>query len=575
MDIVLGEWSDTHSAVVNLDILKRTGLLVQASSGGGKSWLLRRLAEQLFGKMPVIIIDPEGEFSTLRERFDLVLVSAGEGADAVAAPSTAGALAHRLLELGCSAVCDLFELLPEQRHEWVANFLGALDNAPKRLWRDVAIITDEAHLFMPEKGEDPSPALGPMTAMATRGRKRGYLVANFTQRLAAIKKSGAAELKNVLVGKTMLDTDKERARKHLGISRRQREEFDNQLRKLQPGFFYGIGPAIGDEAALMMIGAVTTTHPEPGRRTTTPPPPTAAIRHLLPQLADLPKDASAEPVGPKANEEIGRLKAEVQRLTGELAIWERHCKKAEEDLRDHRKALDGVTANEVRRMRAQDSALDAFLKAVATAGKNVAYVAGQAPPRVLTPTIDAPRDTGPGATHTPTKKVLGVDKGRGDKVAANGVVLALGARRLLNVLVARGGVLTTSQLGVLCGMSPKGTTLGTYVSRLLAARLIERIGPKELQATQAGRTFVGEPAPLPTKRDLIAEWKAHKRLIGKAKDILEMVAVEKEIPIADIADRLSLERKGTTLETYVSRLLSVSVVSRGRGTLKIHQELAL
>jgi DNA helicase HerA-like ATPase len=42
--------------------LLTTRLLVQANSGGGKSWLLRRMAEQLFGKVQTIIIDPEGEF---------------------------------------------------------------------------------------------------------------------------------------------------------------------------------------------------------------------------------------------------------------------------------------------------------------------------------------------------------------------------------------------------------------------------------------------------------------------------------------------------------------------------------
>lgn len=43
--ILLGH-SDKRRVVINLDILLRTRLLVQASSGAGKSWLLRRLARQ-------------------------------------------------------------------------------------------------------------------------------------------------------------------------------------------------------------------------------------------------------------------------------------------------------------------------------------------------------------------------------------------------------------------------------------------------------------------------------------------------------------------------------------------------
>lgn len=63
-EIVIGK-SGKKSIAINLPILIRSKLLVQANSGGGKSWLLRRLAEQMFGKVPIILIDPEGEFATL------------------------------------------------------------------------------------------------------------------------------------------------------------------------------------------------------------------------------------------------------------------------------------------------------------------------------------------------------------------------------------------------------------------------------------------------------------------------------------------------------------------------------
>jgi hypothetical protein len=62
---------------LDVDVVLKTRLLIQGGSGSGKSWLIRRLAEQLFGKLPVIIIDPEGEFATLREKFGYVLVGPG------------------------------------------------------------------------------------------------------------------------------------------------------------------------------------------------------------------------------------------------------------------------------------------------------------------------------------------------------------------------------------------------------------------------------------------------------------------------------------------------------------------
>src|SRR3990167_3508983 len=62
-----------------LDVPKliNTRAFITASSGGGKSYLLRRIVELIAGRVQVIIIDPEGEFSTLRERYPLLLVGAG------------------------------------------------------------------------------------------------------------------------------------------------------------------------------------------------------------------------------------------------------------------------------------------------------------------------------------------------------------------------------------------------------------------------------------------------------------------------------------------------------------------
>src|SRR3954467_11038187 len=74
--------------VVDIDALVRGRALIQANSGGGKSWALRQLLEETYGKVQHLVIDPEGEFSTLREQFDYV-VAAKQGADVEATPRTA------------------------------------------------------------------------------------------------------------------------------------------------------------------------------------------------------------------------------------------------------------------------------------------------------------------------------------------------------------------------------------------------------------------------------------------------------------------------------------------------------
>src|SRR5581483_9975917 len=132
--IVIGKHSG-KDVRIDLDTLLRTRLLIQANSGKGKSWLLRRLAEQLFGKVQVVIIDPEGEFATLREKFDYVLV--GKGGETAAHPRIAAMTAQRLLELRACAVIDLYEMKPSERHSYVKLFLESMIDAPKNLWHPV------------------------------------------------------------------------------------------------------------------------------------------------------------------------------------------------------------------------------------------------------------------------------------------------------------------------------------------------------------------------------------------------------------------------------------------------------
>jgi uncharacterized protein len=145
--IVIGE-ADGKDLKLDVDLLIPSRLLIQANSGGGKSWLLRRLAEQFYGKVQTLIIDPEGEFFTLRERYGYVLV--GEGGETPADLRSATMLAEKFLQLKASAVCDLYEAFrsrPMDRRQWVRQFLTALIDAPRTLWHPVMVIVDEAHKF--------------------------------------------------------------------------------------------------------------------------------------------------------------------------------------------------------------------------------------------------------------------------------------------------------------------------------------------------------------------------------------------------------------------------------------------
>lgn len=296
---------------IDLPKLIESKLLVQANSGGGKSWALRRILEQSNGKVQHIILDSEGEFATLREKYDYIL--AGKDGDTPAEPRSAALLARKLLELKVSAIIDLYELHPQERKRFVRLFLDSLINAPKDLWHDCMVVIDEAHTYAPEKGQ--SEAMDAVIGLAALGRKRGFCAILATQRISKLNKDAAAECNNKLIGRASQDVDMKRAAYELGFTN---AEQTLSLRTLKPGEFYAFGPAISDEVKKITVGNVQTTHPKAGSRSLTKViPPTPGIKKLLGKLADLPQEAEKE-VQTRAE-----FKAEIARLKRDLAAAKR------------------------------------------------------------------------------------------------------------------------------------------------------------------------------------------------------------------------------------------------------------
>src|SRR5579862_5731828 len=150
---VIGEWLEGRgSARVDIKSLLASRLLLQAGSGFGKSFGLRRILEQTAGQVQQFVLDPDGEFATLREKHDYV-IAAVNGGDALAHPRTAGILLRRLMETGVSAILDISELKKPERRCFARLFLEELMELPRAAWSPLLVVIDEAHEFAPEKDE--------------------------------------------------------------------------------------------------------------------------------------------------------------------------------------------------------------------------------------------------------------------------------------------------------------------------------------------------------------------------------------------------------------------------------------
>lgn len=241
--------------MLDLGRMLATRLLVQAGSGGGKSWLLRRLIEQAYGKVRMIVFDPEGELVTLAEKFDFT-VCAPDSEVAPIRPTTGAEAARAIYLSGRSAIISLseFEGL-EEMQQFVADFCRELLRMPPETWHHVVLVFDEAQLFAPQL--DKAVSKKPLIDLSRRGRKRGMCPVIASQRLSELSKGVASHLENKLIGLTTLDLDIARAAEMLGM---RAPAASQVLRRLPGGHFIAFGPALGYDLSEVKVGPVLTRH---------------------------------------------------------------------------------------------------------------------------------------------------------------------------------------------------------------------------------------------------------------------------------------------------------------------------
>ncbi|MEP0235849.1 ATP-binding protein [Roseibium sp.] len=275
VSIDIGEMAGNARAGMDLEELLATRLLVQGNSGSGKSHLLRRLLEQSTPWVQQAIIDPEGDFVSLAEKYGHVVV------DAVGTEKDLQMIAGRVRQHRVSVVLNLEGLDADRQMKAAATFLDGLFDADRDLWYPMLVVVDEAQLFAPAAAGEVSEearrrSLGAMTNLMCRGRKRGLAGIIATQRLAKLAKNVAAEASNFLMGRTFLDIDMARAADLLGMERRTAETFRN----LDRGHFVALGPALSRRPVSVKIGPVETA----GRGGT----------HKLMPLPDQPKEEAKD-----------------------------------------------------------------------------------------------------------------------------------------------------------------------------------------------------------------------------------------------------------------------------------------
>lgn len=565
-------------AYIDIGSLIAGRLLIQAASGGGKSRTIRRLLEQTHGYCQHVVIDVEGEFHTLREQYDYIL--AGKDGEAPADLTSAPMLARTLLELGVSAIVDIYEL-GEKREAFVAKFLHAFVNAPRELWHPCLVIVDEASTLCPEGSK--SDCARAVRDLMTLGRKRGFAGVLATQRIAPLDKTAAAQCQNKLVGLTTLDIDIDRAVRELGIA--HKKSIGPMLKTLRPGQFFVQGPAFQIDRAggeeLVQIGNVRTTHPTAGQPSPPPTPTPATIKKMLNRLREIPAEAAAE------EQTVAALRtrvAELERQLKDVAAtrtqtkydeMERTARELEQrvaTLQRERDALmhqrDNLGAKAAHFASALREEAEAFSAFVNEQRQNIDVVAA------------GPRKRGEASEHDGRHPKHASDRPRLDSAAVDAPTPATTAnglskmeRAILTALAQHPSGLTRKQVLVHTGYANSGST----VSALATLRKHAWIhGSGELAITSLGYKVLGSYTPLPTGEKLFEYVLASGKLAHMEAKILAAVrrfdrgrwAARKDILI-----NCNYKSSGSTVSAFARLVTLGYLVPGSAGHVRAAEEL--
>lgn len=560
-DITIGA-TEHGKLKVSLAGLVDTRLLVQANSGGGKSWLLRLLVERAFKHVQVIILDPEGEFATLREKLDIALV--GRDGEIATDLRSASLLARKLVELHIPAVVDLYDLRLHDRRAYVRAFLEALMSVPRGMWHPMLVILDEAHLFAPERSAGDAESTEAVIALMSQGRKRGFAGILSTQRLSKLHKDAAAEANNVMIGRTWLDNDQSRAGDLLGMGKPER----SALRDLEAGEFFAFGPAlVASGVVRFKSDNVATTHPKMGQRhKLTVPKASDAILEVVKQVGDLPAQAEQEA------RDMTTLKAENAKLTRELRA---RPTQTVPEVQERRIEIPVFKDGEVARLEAVVGEVAAITGGLRDASVSLAAVADRFPAALQEVTaalrMAASRPALPMAHPRPaivtaTRQAPPVTRRAAAGAPSN---LPRGERAVLEALIQYPDGLRREQLTVLTGY--KRSSRDAYLQRL-RERGYANTDSDRMLATGEGVAALPDAQPLPRGEALRAFWLA--RLPQGERVILEalMAAHPEAVDRDDLETSTGYKR--SSRDAYLQRLGAKElVVEAGRGLVRASDDL--
>jgi uncharacterized protein len=287
-------------------------IAVLGITGSGKTNTAAVLIEELLSNdLPLTIVDIEGEYWGLKERFEILVAGRSEHAELAIGPENAGKLAEISLKRGISVILDLSDFTQEESYEFLLEYFKSLWTTSSAIRRPYQIVLEEAHEFVPQGTGTPLKQI--LTRIALRGRKRGLGIILMSQRSAKVEKDVLTQTSLLFLHKVVHPIDLKVYKDLIPLPASQVEDMVRRLRAGEAIIVYN------HEAKIVQLRLRYTFHvgSTPTWTSTAQPKLRKLDAGMLKELQALTVGSDRRAV--KDNEQV-KLAARVKELEGTVAL---------------------------------------------------------------------------------------------------------------------------------------------------------------------------------------------------------------------------------------------------------------
>ncbi|MFP4590960.1 MAG: ATP-binding protein [Halobacteriales archaeon] len=298
-----------------IELLTGRGFIT-GKSGSGKSNTASVVAEELLeANLPMLIVDTDGEYYGLGERYQLLHATADESGDMQVTPEDAARLADTALDGNVPVVLDLSAYVdPAEGEALVEGVLRELFRLEDTRRKPFLVVVEELHEYLPQQGARSD--LGDLLVqIAKRGRKRGLGMCGISQRPASVSKDFITQCDWLVWHRLTWENDTRVVKQLLGAeAAREIQELDDGEAFLMTDWDDRIQRVRFRRKRTLDAGATPSLADVGG-------PAGQVDDEVLDAIGDVPvsPDAQPAPDGPSPkDDEIRRLRRRIDQLEAEL-----------------------------------------------------------------------------------------------------------------------------------------------------------------------------------------------------------------------------------------------------------------